>query len=165
MNSLETEKCLYCGLAISGGWPACNVLFNEVRLHENSNVRYGVVGRITVDTYCMQHEEQYCGRAIGLAAHLSGLCIAVEHRGHPKVYRALQRWLDRSARSVVEYPPQPGIPAWRGPITIMDVRRASTDTPEAYGAVVRRWAKTTWDAFNALQPLARGWVDDALNLR
>jgi hypothetical protein len=164
-NSPEPAQCPYCRLKITGGWPACNALFAEVRLHENSDARYGRVGRITVDTYCMQHEEHYCGRAVGLAAHLGGLCIAVEHGGHPNVYHALHLWLDRAARRVVEYPPQGGIPALRGSSTIADVSRAAIHTPEAYASVVRGWAATTWEAFSLLQPLARGWVEEALNLR
>jgi hypothetical protein len=84
----------------------------------------GALTRAAHDAYSVQHEEKYCGRAKGLAAHLGGLCVAVEHRAHPNVYRQLHRWLDRTDWRRVPYPPPAGIPAARGAVTIADARRA-----------------------------------------
>jgi hypothetical protein len=35
--------------------------------------------------------------------------------------------------------------------------------PQAYGEAVERWARSTWDAYSALQPLARRWIAEALD--
>jgi hypothetical protein len=125
----------------------------------------GVLTRAAHDAYSVQHEETYCGRAKGLAAHLGGLCVAVEHGAHPNVYRQLHRWLDRTDWRKVPYPPPHGIPRARGAVTIADARRALEGTQDEYARALDAWARSAWEAFGPLQPLAWDWVAAALALR
>ena len=107
---------------------------------------------MVVDTYCLQHPERYCASATSLAAHLTGLCIAMEHRGREEeLNAAIQRWLSR--RPELEKPP---LPKARGRLTIAAVR-AATDLVD-HRAAVDGWARGTWDAYASLHKVARAWV-------
>jgi len=159
------ESCPYCGLSVPGGWEGCHALRTEVGLKEASDPAYGRFGRLSIDTYCVQHEEHYCGRAKGLVAHLGGLCVGLEYAGHPNVYRALHRWVDQGHWRAVAYPPEKGIPTKRGELTIGDAHQALPEAPEAYGRVIDRWARATWEAYRPLQELARGWIATVLSTR
>ena len=59
----------------------------------------GSVHNQVVDTYAMQHPEEYGRSAKSYAAHLLGLCCAVEHAGDQKLYWSIARWLD-GARAI-----------------------------------------------------------------
>jgi hypothetical protein len=108
-----------------------------------------------VDAYCLRHPDRYCVSAISLAAHLSGLCVAVEHPGREQPLNdAVQRWL--SGRPRLEKPP---LPDRRGSMRIADVRRAAV--PDDHEAVAQRWAFGVWAAYRDLQPIARVWIDAA----
>jgi hypothetical protein len=149
---VAAHRCAQCGA------------LDCARLHEEM-LALGVLTRAGHDAYSVQHEERYCGRAKGLAAHLGGLCVAVEHRAHPNVYRQLHRWLDRTDWRKVPYPPPQGIPRERGAITIADVHRALAGSSDEYARVLDAWVRSAWEAFGPLQPLARAWVAEALALR
>jgi hypothetical protein len=108
-----------------------------------------------VDTYCLQHPDRCCVSAISFAAHLTGLCIAIEHPGREQVLNdAVQRWLSRRPRLE-----KPALPDRRGSMTIADVRR--TTEPADHEAVTERWAFGVWTEYQDLQPTARTWVDAA----
>jgi hypothetical protein len=153
---LLMESCTGCGLVIAGGTDGCQSLFDDLRSRQ-----YATVGstyqtqRVTVDTYCMQHPDRYCVSAKSLAAHLTGLCWALEYSGHPAGLKALQRWLDGPGR--IE---KPAIPSFRGGVTVADVH----DAPDGDALVLalQRWARATWDAYSPLHPIARRWVEGAL---
>jgi hypothetical protein len=92
-----------------------------------------------------------------LAAHLTGLGVLLERGGSRAVgVEALRRWLE--GRPHIE---KPEIPSFRGRLTVADVRR--TTDPQAYAEDVERWARSTWDAYAALHPLARRWIAEALD--
>jgi hypothetical protein len=103
----------------------------------------------------MQHPDRYCVSAKSLAAHLTGMCWALEFSGHPSGLKALQGWLDGPRR--IE---KPALPAFRGSLTVADVRDAHD--PQAHAAAIERWARSTWEAYSALHPVARRWVEEAL---
>jgi hypothetical protein len=91
-----------------------------------------------------------------LAAHLTGVCVGVEHPDRAAdLNAAIQRWLSR--RPVLR---KPNLPPSRGRVTIASIR-AATDAAE-HRAAVDRWAAETWAAYRHLQPLARGWVEPFL---
>lgn len=148
------EPCEGCGLIVDGGTEGCQLLFDELRGSQLGASTYQIQ-RLTVDTYCMQHPDRYCVSAKSLAAHLTGLCWALEHSGHPSGLKALQRWLDGRPR--IE---KPELPSFRGVLTVADVR--DIQDPAARAAAIGRWARSTWDAYSALQPVARRWVEEAL---
>jgi hypothetical protein len=105
--------------------------------------------RTIVDCYSVQHDK-YILSARSLAAHLTGVCIAVEHRGDAALLRAVQGWLGRT-RDLAK----PAVPSRRGDVTIDDVITAA---PEERHAVVGWWAAAAWAAWAEHQGLARSWI-------
>jgi hypothetical protein len=83
-----------------------------------------------------------------LAARLSGLCIALEHSNNQDKLQQLQAWLSTNPKL-----PKPELPLFRGSLTIADV--AAIDDPASYGRAVEAWARSAWEAYRVLQPLAR----------
>jgi len=81
-------KCPECGAPVGGG-EKCRKLFDEVLAREFSNLLYFGVHRTTVDCYALQHPEGYCASFKSFAAHLTGLCCAVEFDKDPKMMRAI----------------------------------------------------------------------------
>ena len=147
-----SAPCLGCGLVVDGGEEGCQVLFDDESAREYGDIRFAAHRRMVVDTYCLQHPERYCRSAISLAAHLTGLCVAIEHPGREEeLNRAIQRWLSR--RPELEKPP---LPTSRGTLTIACVRVATT--PADHRAAVESWGRGTWEAYAALQPIAREWL-------
>ena len=153
--------CSGCGFA--DGREACQELFNDVALRVRAIAWTDSMKtwRLMHDVYDIQHEEEFCGRYKGLVMHLGGVCWALEHGGSETGYRALQKLVERNPWGNLPYPPAPGIPASRGSITIANLREA--DAPERFIAGVDRWARSAWQAYAALQPVARQWVKDALD--
>jgi hypothetical protein len=100
----------------------------------------------------VQHD-RYILSGRSLAAHLAGVCIAVEHDGDEELLRAAQRWLSRTREL-----PKPAVPSFRGDVTIDDVVGA---VPEDRHAVVLRWASSTWSAWSEQQARAREWIAEA----
>jgi Family of unknown function (DUF5946) len=152
MAAQTADRCEGCGLAVAGGTDGCQALFDDESAREYGDLRFASRRRMVVDVYCLQHAERYCASAISYAAHLTGLCVAIEHRGREVALNdAIQRWLSR--RPELTKPP---IPPGRGPLTIADVRGVA-DLNE-HRAVVDRWARGTWEAFAPAHPVARAWV-------
>lgn len=108
--------------------------------------------RLAVDCYACQHD-RYILSGRSLAAHLTGLAVAIEHGGDQEINDRVQRWLSRTRH--VE---KPAVPSVRGSVTIADVADAS---PDEYTAAVRRWAESVWAAWRQHQPLAREWIASA----
>jgi hypothetical protein len=141
------DSCEGCGLLIAGGTAGCQALFDELRSGQLVASTYQAQ-RMTVDTYCLQHPDRYCVSAKSLAAHLTGLCWALEYSGNPSGLNALQRWLNGPPR--IE---KPSVRSFRGALTV-------ADTPDL--EAIERWARSTWEAYSSLHPLARQWIDEAL---
>jgi hypothetical protein len=110
------------------------------------------VRRLAVDCYACQHD-RYILSGRSLAAHLTGLAVAIEHGGAEQVNERVQSWLSRT-RDVE----RPAVPRDRGEITIGDVAGAA---PEEYAAAVHRWAASVWDAWREHHDLAREWIESA----
>jgi len=158
-----TPPCPECGFAL--GKASCQELFNDITLRVRALAWTGSMKtwRMMHDVYSVQHEEQYCGRYKGLVMHLGGICWALEHGGTETGYRALQKLIERNPWESLSYPPAPGIPKQRGAITVASLKDANE--PERLAAGVDRWARSAWQAYSPLQPLAREWVQQALTLR
>ncbi len=157
MSDLGT--CDGCGLEIAGGTHGCQALFDQFRLRESAELAhdYGPT-RLTIDTYSVQHPDRYCVSAKSLAAHLTGLCWALERGGSEAGLRALQRWLNRSVPL-----DKPDIPKDRGKLTVADI--ASAVETAAYQGALDRWARSTWEAYSPLHEVARHWIDEAVSQR
>lgn len=107
--------------------------------------------RISVDAYCLQHAS-YVKSAKSFAAHIGGLCIALEHRNVQHVQEALVRWLNSPTCDVVK----PPLPEARGELTIDHV--TGIDDPAAYGRRVGEWANSVWMSYASCHTLANEWV-------
>ena len=105
--------------------------------------------RLAVDCYACQHD-RYILSGRSLAAHLTGVCIAIEHGGDPALLRAVQQWLSKTRELA-----KPAVPEHRGDVTINEVIAAA---PEERHDVVLRWAAASWRAWSGHQEQARGWI-------
>jgi hypothetical protein len=149
----ELQPCDGCGLRVQGGTEGCRALFDELVARDFSDVLYFRVHRLMVDVYALQHPARFCKSAKSLAAHLCGLYSILEADASRAVGdAALRRWLD--GKVDLE---KPELPSVRGELTIDSVR--DTSDPESYARAVDRWARSTWDAYAPLHPLAREWFE------
>ena len=105
-----------------------------------------------MDCYSLQHDA-YIRSGRSLAAHLTGVCVALEHGGDESILRAAQQWLSRTRELA-----KPEVPTSRGDVTVHDVIAAA---PEERHAVVRQWAASVWSAWSEQQELARRWIAEA----
>lgn len=148
----ELTPCPGCGLPAVGGADGCQRLFDDESAGEYGEPRFAARRRMIVDTYCLQHPDRYCVSAISLAAHLTGLAIAIERRDEEtRLNAAVQRWL--SSRPRLE---KPALPASRGSLTIADLR--ATMGVANHDEVAERWAADVWSASTELHSIARDWV-------
>jgi hypothetical protein len=147
-----SEACASCGLAVAGGTLGCQRLFESIGVREYEDMRFGRYHRIVVDVYAMQHPDRYGRSAKSFAAHLTGLCAWLDNEADAQSQNAtVQRWL--SGPSPIE---KPALPESYGSVTIHDIVAASE--PVAYGAALRRWAQSTWDAYAPVHAVAREWL-------
>lgn len=156
---MVSETCASCGLVVAGGTEGCQRLFESIGLREYGDMRFGRYHRIVVDVYAMQHPDRYGRSAKSFAAHLTGLCAWLDNEANAQsVNAAVQRWL--SGPSPIEKPP---VPASYGALTIREV--VAADDPLAYGDLLRRWARSTWDAYGLLHATVRDWIATATEQR
>jgi hypothetical protein len=162
MTAPPTNPCPGCGF--KAGRTACQDLFNDVALRIRALAWTGSMQtwRLLHDVYDIQHEADFCGRYRGLIMHLGGVCLALEHGGEERDYKKLQKYIELDLWKDKPYPPEPGIPAARGVITVGNLEEA--ESPERLIAGVDRWARSAWEAYRPLQPIAREWVKAALKI-
>ena len=148
---MAERVCAECGLRTGAGEPDCAAL-RDLLLARDFEYPAPYFGkhRLAVDSYCVQHSA-YVRSAKSLAAHLCGLCVALERDNDRALLEQLQRWLSTN-------PPldRPALPVHRGGLTIAHV--SGIDDPRAYGAAVDEWARSAWSAYSAHHELARQWL-------
>ncbi|MEA2599168.1 MAG: hypothetical protein QOF89_160 [Acidobacteriota bacterium] len=151
---MSEDRCPDCGAAVPGGRAGCQALMDEIQARAYGDLEVAANRDLAFDAYCMQHPERYCHSAKSYAAHLTRLCCGVEHGGNPRVYEAIQRWLNGS-------PPleKPEIPRHLGQRTVKDLESAAGE----HARLVRDWAGSVWEAYAAQHELARGWIQAALS--
>jgi hypothetical protein len=150
-GSAGQAACPSCGARL-GGREGCQSGFDQLSAEAWTSPGRGALHNLVVDTYAMQHVEEYGRSPKSYAAHLTALCCGVEHAGDQKLYWAISRWLDGPA--AVEKPP---LITQRGRLTIADVCEAARE--DEYAELVRRWAGEVWAAYAHQQKLARTWLD------
>lgn len=107
-------------------------------------------------TYYQLHPDRYGRSAKSFAAHLTGLCTWLDDGGGaPSVNASVQRWLSGPSPIV-----KPTLPPSYGAITIREL--VDLEDPVRYGEALRRWARSTWDAYAPLQATARNWIAASL---
>ena len=149
------EVCPACGAIVAGGRDGCQAVFDELTARAYADLAYTRVRDLAFDTYCMQHLESYCRSAKSYAAHLTRLCCGLEYDGDPRIYEAIQHWLNGAAK--VE---KPQVLSRLGSMTVMDVRNAPN--AEEHARLVRDWAANVWEAYRPQHDLAREWIRAAL---
>ena len=151
----NAEPCDQCGWAGAGGRGGCRERFEAFLARDFSDPLFFRVHRMFVDTYSLQHPDEFCASAKSLAAHLAGLCwILADGAGTASGPEALQRWLSGARRL-----DRPALPAQRGALTLGDLPEDSD--ARTWGEAVRRWAESTWAAYAGLHGVARAWVAEA----
>jgi len=153
------SPCAGCGLLTSSGTEGCQTIFNELGARAYSDVSFGRVHRLLVDTYCLQHPP-YIESAKSFAAHLLGVCAALEHENNPAIVNAIHHWLNGTARLE-----KPGLPEFRGAVTIASVAEAAGAEPPVYARAVRQWARSTWAAYGPYHALAHRWIGEMMSRR
>lgn len=149
------DICEDCGADVSEGKAGCQRMFEEVIAREFSDYRYGRIHRLTVDAYSLQHPEPYMRSGRSFAAHLTGLCVALERADASGINGAVQRWL--SGNPLIDKPSR--LPAGRGELTIMYIHGAAD--AEEHNRRVQEWARCVWDAWNEHHALARRLISEA----
>ena len=156
--SSSAEVCPACGAVAAGGRDGCQTVFDALTVRAYADVAYASVRDLAFDTYCMQHLESYCRSAKSYAAHLMRLYCGLEYNGDPRVYEAIQHWLNGSVK--IE---KPQVLSHLGTMTVADVRQAQT--AEEHARLVRVWAANVWEAYRAQHDLAHAWIATALAAR
>jgi hypothetical protein len=149
--ALAEQRCEECGLRAAAGEPDCATLRDLLlaRDFEQPALYFGK-HRLAVDSYCVQHSS-YVRSAKSLAAHLCGLCVALERDNDQALLAGLQRWLSTNPQL-----DKPDLPMHRGELTIAHV--SGIDDPVAYGVAVDEWARSAWEAYAPHHALARQWL-------
>ena len=150
------EHCPECGAPVLGGRAECQRLFDEILAREFGDYRYFREHRLMVDTYSLQHPEEYMRSAKSYAAHLTGTYAALERAGETEVNRAVQAWLN--GPRILQRPGSPG-PRQRGVLTITHVHEAGE--PDEHFRRIREWAQSAWESWRDYHHVARQWVEEA----
>ena len=146
------SRCDECGAPVAGV-EGCRALFDELLAREFGDYRFARFHRLTVDTYALQHPEQFMRSGKSFAAHLTGVCAAMETDEAPAINQAVQQWLNGPRK--IDRPAD--IPAGeRGSLTVCFVH----DTIEAdeYLRRIQQWARSAWAAWASHHALAREWI-------
>ncbi len=146
-----SSPCSGCGLVTPTGADGCQEIFDQLAARALTNVAYGRTHRLVVDVYALQHPDRYMASGKSAAAHLLGVCAALEHENNPLFINLIHKWLDGPAKVA-----KPELPASRGASTIADIQAASND-PALYARAVRNWARATWRAYAPLHSIVRDW--------
>ncbi|MFQ5605561.1 MAG: DUF5946 family protein [bacterium] len=136
----------------------CHDFFEETVAKEFSDYRFGRIHRLTVDTYSLQHPQRYMISAKSFAAHLTGMCCAMEFADDPHLLKLLQHWL--SGKKQLQKPP---LLENVGSLTISHVVYAATGAEHI--RLVREWAENVWQAYAVYHDLAKEWIAAARNQR
>ena len=145
------EPCPSCGARL-GGRQGCQEAFEHLSAEAWSSPVRAAVHNLVVDTYAMQHSEEYGRSAKSYVAHLTALCCNIEAPGNQALYWAIPRWLDGSVNLE-----RPHDRSFRGAMTVADVHKSQRE--EEYPELVRRWAKDVWQAYAPQQGVARQWLE------
>ena len=147
-KNMSDDVCEDCGAVVAEGKAGCLKVFEEILAREFSDYRYGRIHRLTVDAYSLQHPDEYMRSGKSFAAHLTGMCAALESEDALSTNQAVQRWLSTNPR--IEKPAH--IPERRGGLTITYIRGAAD--AEEHVKRVREWARDVWGAWSAHRDLA-----------
>ena len=131
----------------------CKELFEAVLVKEYSDIQYGHVHRLTVDSYALQHPP-YTESIKSFAAHLTGMCCTMEYGNDRELLKLLRKWLDGKVQ--LEKPP---LLTDVGSLTIAHV--AAAKDGKEHAKLVEEWAKDVWNSYAVYHTLAKDWIERA----
>jgi hypothetical protein len=133
--------------------PGCWHAYGQVLAREYSDPAFGVLHRLTVDSYAVQHPGRPSPQTTqSVCLHLMSLCLVLE-RGLAAVYaRRVMGAATRTKERFFWLTP----PTSLGVVTIADV--AGAVTPLQHEDRVRAWAESAWSAWAEHHTTVRGWV-------
>jgi hypothetical protein len=157
--------CPECRGIVPADFRTCDAVFSAVLSRARDLGGAGAVDsrlfRVVVDVFAMQHPARSCESPKSYAAHLTGLCCAVEYGMSARVYASLQRWLNGRAEEIGIRRP------WDldrvGDMTVGDVHRETE--PGVFEARVHEWAACVWAAYHLQHGIVREWFGTALGGR
>ena len=149
------DVCEDCGAAVAEGRAGCLKIFEEILAREFTDYRYGRIHRLTVDAYSLQHPDKYMRSGKSFAAHLTGMCAALEGQDALALNQVVQKWLSTNPR--LEKPAH--VPEGRGELTIAYIHDAAD--ADDHVKRVREWARDVWDAWSEHHDLARRLISEA----
>jgi hypothetical protein len=154
-KDISNTLCDDCGAVVPGGAANCKSVFDEVLVREYSDYSYARSHRLTVDSYSLQHPESYMRSGKSFAAHLTGMCAALEYEDSSAINRAVQEWLNGA--KAIDKPAR--LPGHRGGLTIIYIHDAANG--EEHNKRVQEWARSVWSAWSEYHDLAREWIREA----
>ena len=104
-----------------------------------------------VDTYAMQHPEEYGVSDKSYIRHLFALGALIQHPDDQRFY-----WATPVKGKPVPAPPKPPLLTQRGTITVAHPLAAADDA--AYVQAVREWAANVWQAYAPQHELAQAYA-------
>jgi uncharacterized protein DUF5946 len=147
----SSAECSQCGAPLAD--PECDRLFHELGLRLQGDLLLLPLRTQLVDAYCCQHEP-YIRSAKSYAAHLAGLCLALEHdQSGPQASVLISRWLNGRGPEGLSRP-NAAIP--RADVTIAELGGAVSAVE--LRVLVRRYAESVWAAWASQHDLARQWA-------
>jgi hypothetical protein len=151
--------CTQCGSAVEDD-TACEAVFHELGTRFQQDALLMPLRTQFVDAYCCQHEP-YIRSAKSFAAHLVGLCLAIEFgQSGPAASIRISRWLDGRGPHELAKPPGP-IP--RASMNIDRLAQAGSSAEVEF--LVRQLARAVWDAWKSQHEIARRWASAIHNAR
>ncbi len=156
-ESQERKPCSGCGLLVEEGEVGCHRFVEQLWAREFSDPAYFRVHRLCVDAYCLQHPDKYCISVKSFVAHFVNLGWFVEYsnQGRLRFHEKLKQWLHHLPSFE-----KPQLPLFRGQLTVASVLGAGD--PETYTQAVGAWAKSVWEAYAPLHPIAKAWFEQVL---
>ena len=164
MPPQDLIRCLGCGalvLDIEGptheymlSAPGCWSLFNQVAVQQYEIASFDL-RRMAVDAYAVQHPGATDRRAVqSVAVHLISLYFVLERGLTPtEATDKMRHALSDKSRFVWLQPP-PSM----GEITVVNV--VNVIDPAEHEALVKRWARSAWEAWSAHHARIREWASE-----
>jgi hypothetical protein len=156
---LKQGKCTECGARVPAPFKQCDEMFMSIHAYRLSlNEKFVYLRELLVDAYSLQHQKRYGKSGKSYAGHLMRLCCGVEFGGPPKMYDAIQNWLNGREEGIgITRPPDL---EFRGKLTIRNAQDAKND--EEMEQRIQEWAKDVWDAYEPQHEIARNWIEEAM---
>ena len=150
-----SEPCEGCGLLTPTGTAGCQGIFDELAARAWSDIAYGRIHRLAVDVYCLQHPDRYMESAKSAAAHILGVCAALEHENNPLIVHMIHKWLNGPSQLQ-----KPAIPEVRGATTVADIAAAPADPRRMPAPSATGRGRPGWPTRNS--SIARQWLREMM---